>query len=52
MAWHDTAVRFMPFAIYHYTGVSANCNVYIEIYIAVGTIHPHVVVLFFLCSWH
>ena len=46
MAWHDTAVRFMPFAIYHYTGVSANCNVYIKIYIAVGTIHPHVVVLF------
>ena len=46
MAGHDTAVRFMPFAIYHYTGVSANCNVYIEIYIAVGTIHPHVVVLF------
>lgn len=45
-AWHDTAVRFIPFAIYHYTGVSANCNVYIEIYIAVGTIHPHVVVLF------
>lgn len=52
MAGHDTAVRFMPFAIYHYTGVSANCNVYIKIYIAVGTIHPHVVVLFFLCSWH
>ena len=46
VAWHDTAVRFMPFAIYHYTGVSANCNVYIKIYIAVGTIHPHVVVLF------
>lgn len=36
VAWHDTAVRFMPFAIYHYTGVSANCNVYIDIH----------------CSWH
>lgn len=36
VAWHDTAVRFMPFAIYHYTGVSANCNVYRNIH----------------CSWH
>lgn len=46
VAWHDTAVRFMPFAIYHYTGVSANCNVYLYIYIAVGT-NPHMSSCFF-----